>query len=73
MSNTEEKKNSEEWYNELYPNMELIILDPDGWDRKNWHYSWNEEKISHEEFQHRLMQSTVSNLSAIKHSQPTEK
>ena len=34
-------KTSEEWYN-LQVN--FIMLDPDEWDRKNFKYSWYEEK-----------------------------
>ena len=34
------------------------VLDPDGWDRKNFDVSWN-EKIDRDEFQRRLMQSTI--------------
>ena len=30
----------------------------DGWDRKNYQYSWFEEKISLSEFEKRLMKST---------------
>ena len=35
------------------------VLDPDGWDRKNFQYSWHEEKISRNEFERRLLFSTV--------------
>ena len=34
-------KTSKEWQ-ELYP--EIKVLDPDGWDRENFKYSWFEEK-----------------------------
>jgi len=34
------------------------IMDPDGWDRKNWVYSWH-ELISKEEFMSRVSNSTV--------------
>ena len=36
------------------------ILDPDGWDRKNFQFSWHEEKITREEFEARLLRSTCS-------------
>ena len=36
----------------------ITVLDPDGWDRSNYEESWA-EKISEEEFQRRLMMSTV--------------
>ena len=35
------------------------ILDPDGWDRKNFHYSFYKEEITKEEFEKRLLASTV--------------
>lgn len=50
-----ELKTSQEW-SELEPN--LKILDPDGWDRSNYQYSWFEELISKEEFDRRVMYST---------------
>ena len=34
------------------------VLDPDGWDRKNWKESWN-EKITKQEMVNRLMKSTL--------------
>jgi len=51
-----EKKNSEDWKKDpKYAHIE--ILDPDGWDRKNFEESWNEE-ITEEEFQNRIAIST---------------
>lgn len=48
-------KTSEEW--QKLCTME--VYDPDGWDRQgDFHYSWYEEKITREEFEHRLFQST---------------
>lgn len=35
----------------------LTIMDPDGWDRKNYQQSWN-EKISWQEFEKRAAEST---------------
>ena len=35
------------------------VLDHDGWDRANFDYSWNKEKITMAEFQRRLAMSTV--------------
>jgi len=49
-------KNSKEWRKEF---KELTILDPDGWDRKNFEESWN-EPITLEEFKRRVMLSTCS-------------
>jgi hypothetical protein len=37
-----------------------IILDPDGWDRTNFKYSFEQEKITREEFINRLAGSTVN-------------
>jgi hypothetical protein len=48
-------KTSEEW-SRIY---KVTVLDPDGWDRKNFQYSWHEEKIPVTEFERRLMLSTV--------------
>lgn len=53
----EELKTSEEWgtiYNQV------IVLDPDGWDRNNFQYSWHEERISELEYALRLLSSTVT-------------
>ena len=36
----------------------LTVLDPDGWDRKNFTASWNEQ-ITRAEFERRLLNSTV--------------
>lgn len=48
------KKTSEEWQKEC----NVIILDPDGWDRKNYDYSWKEELITKSEFEKRMCIST---------------
>lgn len=53
-------KTSEHWYQELKITHNLIIYDSDGWDRKNFQYSFYEEKISFEEFHKRCMTSTIS-------------
>lgn len=47
--------NSEYW-SKKYSN-EVKILDPDGWDRKNFEHSWN-ELITEDEFNRRLCNST---------------
>jgi len=49
------KKVSSEWIKEY----NIKILDPDGWDRKNYDYSFNKEKITRQEFEQRLVRSTV--------------
>ena len=48
-------KTSEEWNKECVGE----VLDPDGWDRKNFQYSWFEEKISKDEFECRFIHSTI--------------
>ncbi len=37
----------------------ITILDHDGWDRNNFDYSWYEEQITLEEFNNRVMRSTI--------------
>ena len=49
------KKTSQQWQEE---NMKTIVLDPDGWDRTNYQYSWFEEEITLEEYNSRVFQST---------------
>jgi len=48
-------RTSEEW-NQIF---NIPIMDPDGWDRKNYDYSFKEEKISYEEFRMRVNRSTI--------------
>lgn len=52
-----ELKTSREWYEEL--GKHYIIYDPDGWDRENYQYSFYEERITKEEYQERVIQSTL--------------
>ena len=52
-------KTSEKWANILLKDGEMI-LDPDGWDRENFQYSFFEEMINEEEFRRRMMFSTVA-------------
>lgn len=62
----EDLRTSEEWWKYYQENPEGIwddyivveILDADGWDRKNFQYSWFEEKISYGEFLGRILPST---------------
>ena len=51
-------KTSKQWYDELPEDKKIIILDPDGWDRSNYEYSFNEELITYDEFQKRVLFST---------------
>ena len=55
------RKSSEEWFKELYDS-KIEIIDPDGWDRQNFDYSWFDEKINIIEFEKRLMISTLNFL-----------
>ena len=58
-------KTSEKWANILLTSGEMI-LDPDGWDRQNFQFSFFEEMISEEEFKNRLMFSTVVIMPQVK-------
>jgi hypothetical protein len=49
------KKVSSEWIKEY----DCEIIDPDGWDRKNYEYSFHKEKITREGFEFRLIRSTL--------------
>ena len=51
----DELKTSEKWQEE---NPSPKVLDPDGWDRKNFNFSWFEEKITYTEYLNRVMVST---------------
>jgi len=53
------ERTSEEWLKEdCFKHIQ--IMDPDGWDRSNHNYSFKEEKITIEEFEHRCLFSTCS-------------
>lgn len=54
-----ELKTSAEWQ-ELYPYPK--VKDPDGWDRKNYEYSWYQEKINIKEYASRLGHSTCMHM-----------
>lgn len=58
---TEELKTSEEWTDMVKKKLGVLffICDPDGWDRINFHHSFNVEKISKEEYKNRLVMSTL--------------
>lgn len=51
------RKTSAQWI-EKYT--DYVILDPDGWDRANFEYSWGEEEITEEEFISRRLKSTCA-------------
>lgn len=50
-------RTSEDWYKE--DTSGTIILDPDGWDRSNYEYSYYEELITLDEYKRRKIRSTV--------------
>jgi len=53
-----EKKTSSVWLNSK--EFEKVrIIDPDGWDRENWEFSFFHEKITKQEFESRLIKSTI--------------
>lgn len=53
---TPEVKTSAEWQ-AIHPNPR--IMDPDGWDRTNFQYSWFEEQITFDQYRERLFWSTI--------------
>lgn len=55
----EEKRTSSEWEKLVSKKHQLRILDHDGWDRKNFDYSFNIEKITKQEFLNRVSRSTI--------------
>ena len=55
-----ERKTSVEWEKEIPARYKLMIMDPDGWDRTNYEYSFREELITKDEFDKRLSSSTIS-------------
>lgn len=58
----EVKKVSAEWIKEVG----YKVIDPDGWDRTNFDYSWNKEKITYGEFVTRLNASTCQRIFKVK-------
>lgn len=50
-------KTSEQWQSDVEHT--YVVLDPDGWDRSNFQFSFHEEKITEEEFMKRLANSTI--------------
>ena len=51
------KKTSQEWSKIV---TEVTVIDPDGWDRGNYQYSWFEEEITIEEYFRRMQISTCA-------------
>lgn len=59
-------KTSQQWHEELqarYP--DFLVMDPSGWDRDNYQYSWHEELITNEEFEKRVAHSIYRWLYAL--------
>lgn len=54
-----DRKTSAEWLTLIDSRYKLRILDADGWNRADYEYSFNEEKITREEFNYRLSRSTI--------------
>ena len=52
------KKTSKEWIK----GTGYKVIDPDGWNRSNFDYSFNKEKITFNEFNRRLLASTVERI-----------
>ena len=53
-------KTSQQWYEiEQKSDSGFVIMDPDGWDRTNYQYSFHEELITAAEFWNRVFRSTV--------------
>lgn len=42
------------------------VVDPDGWDRRNFIYSWHEEEITREEFDRRYLMSTADHVNGYR-------
>lgn len=53
------KKTSQEWQNIL---SDVKVIDPDGWDRTNYEYSWKEELITEDEYLRRCGRSTCTDM-----------
>ena len=65
ISNIKIKRTSQEWQ-ALKPL--TVILDPDGWDRGNYQFSWHEEKITELQYNRRLGHSTCMWLKCKPHN-----
>jgi hypothetical protein len=63
-SNCDDLLTSEEWHKQQFAMYKIV--DPDGWDRSNYSYSWYIERISRKEFECRLSGSTVHALKIFK-------
>ena len=53
-----DKKTSKDWSDYILEGTGITIIDPDGWDRRDWDYSFKKELITIEEFKKRVSIST---------------
>ena len=59
LESKEEIKTSDEWEKSNLPEMDgTIVLDPDGWDRTNFNFSYYQELITKDEYLLRVNMST---------------
>jgi len=54
------KKTSKEWFEEIPRKYELKILDPTGWNKENYEYSFNKKLITKNDFTIKLGKSLIS-------------
>lgn len=52
-------KTSQEWYDLIPKEFDVVIIDPDGWNRQDYEHSFTKEHITKEEFKIRLLYSTI--------------
>jgi hypothetical protein len=52
-------RTSKDWCNIAHKKYKLIIYDADGWDRRNYEHSFNQELIDKNEFMNRVSRSTT--------------
>ena len=52
-------RTSKQWEELVPKKYKLVIMDPDGWDRKNFDWSFNQELITKDEFMNRIARSTI--------------
>ena len=59
LSNPLTKLTSRKWMRFISTSSKLEIIDPDGWDRNNFKFSFDKELITKDEFMKRLCFSTI--------------
>jgi len=52
-------KSSDAWYAEIVRKGKFEIVDPSGWNKNDFKYSFNQELVTRDEFDTRLIQSTL--------------